>query len=133
MTVSLIPARRLCPALPRQRFLSHRQDSGSFKTLHVQKGEARVGRRLCEYRERAWALDSMLGGTADVKPSPPSCSDWSKHTENSLLQLCKLFLPNCNTPTAPTAIPNPQFLWPYSEGNKKLVYFPVGPFSVRRN
>lgn len=55
---------------------------------------------LCEHWERVWDLVSKLGSTSDVKPSPSSNSGWSKHPENSLLQLCKLCSPKCSTPTA---------------------------------
>lgn len=87
---------------------------------------------LREYWERAWDLVTMLRGIADVKSSPPSSSDWSKHTENSLLQLCKLFLLDCNTPTAPYSHSKSAVSLAIFRGKlKKPVYLPVSPFSIR--
>lgn len=60
----------------------------------------------------------MLRGTADVKPSR-SPAHWSKHTENSLLQLCKLFSANCSMPTAPHSVSKSTVS--YSEGNKEPI------------
>lgn len=65
------------------------------------RGSQGVVGGLWEYWERVWGPVCGLGGPADVTPSPPSGSRWSEHTENSLLQLCKLFSLNCNMPTAP--------------------------------
>lgn len=78
------------------------QGSDTFQKLRIWKGKPGCGGGLCEYWERVWDPVRGLRGPADVSPSPPYGSPWSEHTENSLLQLCKLFSGNCHVPTAPS-------------------------------
>lgn len=102
-----------------------------FRSSAFGREKQRWDGELCEYWVRVGDPVSMLRDTADVKPSPPSLSDWSKYTENSLLQLCKPFLLNCNTPTAPYSYSKSSFIGHIQREIKNRSIFPIGPFSIR--
>lgn len=100
-SMSVIQAQVLCSALPSSGFCFTGRTLAPFRNSTFGREKPGWAAGLCEHWERVWGLVSKLRSTSDVKPSPSSHSGWSKHPENSLLQLCKLSLLNCSTRTAP--------------------------------
>lgn len=99
-SVSVIYAQVLCSTLPSSGVCFTSRTLAPFRNSTFEREKPAWDAGLCEHWERVWDLVSKLRSTSDVKSSPSSHSGWSKHPENSLLQLCKLCLPNCSTPTA---------------------------------
>lgn len=90
---------------------------------HVWKRKAGVWRGVGarESWERVWDPGCVLRGPADVSPRlPPAHSGASTQKP----PFCSCVNGSCHTatcPLLPPALPNPQFRWPPSQGNKKPI------------
>lgn len=120
--LSLLQAQMLAPSpLPSCGSPFPGQDSDTFQKLHVWKRKPGCGGGLCEYWERVW--DQVRGLEAPLTSAPrlPLARPGASARKTPFCSCANCSRGTAMCPLLPPALPNPQFPWPYSGGNKKPI------------